>query len=279
LTDSRAPAREIWRTAIASADGDTINVRGFDLRDLMRDLDFVSAAFLVYQGRLPTPQQRDMLNAMLVSAIDHGISPSATVARFIAGAGSPIQASVAGALLTYGDIHAGAGEEMCQLLERGVAAMAPDEGPERVAEEIIAEYRTSKRPLPGYGHPQHPAGDPRVPVLIDKARQLSVDGPHLALALAMEDALARRVGRRIPMNIDGVLSGLQCDMGFGWRYSRPLAMMSRIVGLSAHAIEESVRERGWRQLAPEDIVYDGPALSRETLSGETLSGETLPGPA
>jgi citrate synthase len=258
VTDPDAPAREIWRTAIANADGDTINVRGFDLLDLMRDLDFVSTAFLVFQGRLPTPQQRDMLNAMLVSAVDHGISPSATVARFIAGSGSPIQASVAGALLTYGDIHAGAGEEMCRLLERGVAAMAPQEGPERVADEIIGEYRASKTPLPGYGHPQHPHGDPRVPVLIEKARQLGVDGPHLALALAMEDSLARRLGRRIAMNIDGVLSGVQCDMGFSWRYARPLAMMSRIVGLSAHAIEESVRERGWRQLAPEDIVYDGP---------------------
>jgi len=250
--------RETWRTSIASAEGDSICVRGYDLLDLMSNVDFVSAAYLVFQGNLPSEAHRKMFNAMLISAVDHGISPSATVARFIAGAGSPIQASVAGALLTYGDIHAGAGEEMCRLLEDAVGAIELGADARSQARELVARARATKTPLPGFGHPQHPDGDPRVPVLIGIARDLDLVGPHLEFALLLEDALEAELGRRIAMNIDGILSGIQCDMGFTWRHSRPLAMMSRIVGLSAHAIEESLREKGWRQLAPEDIRYDGP---------------------
>jgi citrate synthase/citryl-CoA lyase len=91
------------------------------------------------------------------------------------------------------------------------------------------------------------------------ARRLGVAGEHVALALALEAAIEERSGRRIAMNIDGALGSIMLDIGLHWRHARVLCMISRTCGLSAHAVEEAVRERGWRGIPFDTVSYDGPA--------------------
>lgn len=246
----------LWTTGISVADSDDIHIRGYSLKQLLAGSDFVSGVFLLLLGELPSVGQRNVLDTMLLAAIDHGISPSATVTRFVAGAGSPIQASVASGLLTFGDIHAGAGEEFCRLLSQAVET--PEATTKQTAESFVEQIRSQGRRVPGYGHPQHPSGDPRTPILLRVADDAGVSGPHVAMAVAIEDAIEARSGRRIPMNIDGALGSLMLDLGFSWRHARPLAMISRIVGLSAHAVEEYERGQGWPSLPDELLAYDGP---------------------
>jgi citrate synthase len=248
-----------WHTAVADPHtGDDVVIRGYSLLGLIDHVDFVSGIYLVLAGELPSPAQRRMLDALLMAAIDHGISPSSAVTRMITASGVPIQASVAGGLLTLGDIHGGAGEEFAQFLTESVAA---DRGRDwsAVARDIVAAHRERKRRIPGYGHPQHPNGDPRAPRLVGIAQRLGVAGEHVALALALEAAIEERSGRRIAMNIDGALGSIMLDIGLHWRHARVLCMISRTCGLSAHAVEEAVRERGWRGIPFDTVSYDGPA--------------------
>ncbi len=256
---SRLPNdRPLWTTGISVADSEDVHIRGYSLRQLMADFDFdfVSGVFLIFLGELPSTSQRKVLDTMLLAAIDHGISPSATVTRFVAGAGSPIQASVASGLLTFGDIHAGAGEEFCRLLAQ---AVGNSEGSiQQTAEAFVQRMKSQGRRVPGYGHPQHPSGDPRTPILLNVAYDAGISDRHIEMAIAIEDAIEAQSGRRIPMNIDGALGSLMMDLGFSWRHARPLAMISRIVGLSAHAVEEYERGRGWPALPDELLAYDGP---------------------
>lgn len=249
--------RKLWTTAISHAEPDDVRIRGYSLRELMRATDFVSGIFLLLVGELPTKSQSTVLNAMLLSAIDHGISPSATVTRFVAGAGSPVQASVAAGLLTFGDIHAGAGEEFCRMLEEAVSNRSGTV--EDTATSLVQGLRSQRRRVPGYGHPQHPQGDPRSPILLELAQTEGISGEHVEMAVAIENAIEAGAGRRIPMNIDGALGSLMLDLGFSWRHARPLAMIARIVGLSAHAVEEYSRGRGWPALPDTLLGYDGPA--------------------
>ncbi|TAK54550.1 MAG: citryl-CoA lyase [Gammaproteobacteria bacterium] len=257
-----------WRTGIATYSDKQIVIRGYDLIDLIDHIDFAGAVYLVLNGILPTKRQSAMLNAILVSTVDHGIAPSEAVARYVAASGVPLQACVAAGLLTIGDTHGGAGEEFAHLLQDGVATQQERAlTASQMAAEIVARWRLEKRRLPGFGHPLHPSGDPRAPRLLAVAERLQISGAHVQLAQALGDALHEAIGTAVPINIDGATGAILSDLGFSWRVARPVLLISRAAGLSAHAIEEITREKGWRGVPGDRILYDGPELRQVAVEG------------
>jgi citrate synthase/citryl-CoA lyase len=127
------------------------------------------------------------------------------------------------------------------------------------ARDMVQKARAEKKRMDGFGHPMHPSGDPRAPKLFEMAKRYEVAGVHVELAEALEGALAESRGRRIPLNIDGASGSILSDLGLSWRFARPILLVSRIVGLASHAVEEINRERGWRSVDKDRIHYDGPA--------------------
>ena len=250
-----------WRTAISRFSAESVEIAGYKHEDLIRQLDFAGSLFVLYQQRLPKPAEAKLLNAMLISVIDHSIVASSAVTRIVAASGVPLQASVAAGILTIGDIHGGAGQELSRRLEDWVSEARRDQVPLREkATQVVQALRQAGERLEGYGHPLHPKGDARVDAVIDVARELELVGPHLQLALDISEAIQAASGKSLPLNIDGVVAALASDLGFNWRLGRAFIFIPRAAGLAAHAVEEATRERGWRKIAaPEDIDYDGPA--------------------
>ncbi|NPC56409.1 citryl-CoA lyase [Caenimonas soli] len=251
--------RDKWRTAISYGDKHSVVLRGYDLAELVGKVSFAEAFLLLATGELPPPGHAKLLDAMMVSVLDHGIVPSSIVTRYLASAGSPIQAAVAGGVMAFGDTYGGA----CEQLGEQLAAHVPEiragrETQEQAASAIVKHFFSQGRKVPGYGHALHPEGDPRVPRLYRIADANGVTGDYSRLALAMEDALLKVKGRKLPMNQDGALGALGLDMGFDWRLLRALAFMPRSAGLAVHALEEMTREAGWRHVPDEEITYDGP---------------------
>lgn len=258
-----------WRTAISTFDDEGVSIGGYRIQDLMRTLDFGASLFVLYQQRIPGEGEARLLNALLVSVLDHGIVAPSAVARIVAASGVPMQACAAAGILTIGDVHGGAGEEIGRKLAEWVAE-SKLEGidPDEKAREIVKAARAAKARLEGYGHPLHPTRDDRVDCLLEIAAETGCVGPHLTLARAIERAIAEATGRRIPLNIDGASAAILCDLGFDWRLARVFVFVPRAAGISAHAIEEVRRERGWRKIAsPEEIDYDGPPV-REVRSSD-----------
>jgi citrate synthase len=55
---------------------DKITVRGFDLaNDLLGKVDLGGMAWLEITGRLPTPQEAEVFNALLITLVEHGMTP------------------------------------------------------------------------------------------------------------------------------------------------------------------------------------------------------------
>jgi citrate synthase len=252
--------RNQWRTGIAYGDRHAVVLRGYDLQELVGQISFAEAFLLLATGELPPPGHARLLDAMMVSVLDHGIVPSSIVTRYLASAGTPLQTAVAGGVMAFGDTYGGACEQLGEQLARHVPAVRDGrETIEEAAQAIVAHFRADGRKVPGYGHALHPEGDPRVPRLYSIADLNGVRGEHSALALVVEAELARSKGKRLPMNQDGALAALGLDMGFEWRLLRALAFMPRSAGLAVHAVEEMTREAGWRHVPDEEITYDGPA--------------------
>jgi len=105
-----------WATGIASAQDDDVVIRGYRLSELVGSITLTGGIFLVWQGRLPSQKELEVLDALFVAVLEHGISPSATISRTLASAGVPVQAAIAGGILSIGDVHGGAGEQLAHAL-------------------------------------------------------------------------------------------------------------------------------------------------------------------
>ncbi len=245
-----------WTTAIAQVSADDVVVRGHRLSDLVGSTTYAEMAFLLLRGSLPTPSEREMLDAVLVSLADHGISPTTIVARTLASCGTPIQASIAGGVLTIADWHGGSGEEVGRLL---VDIVAGDDA-EQACRTLVAARLAARIQIPGFGHPQHTDGDPRARQLLGLAARLGVAGRHIAALDLLGQALADATGRQ-PLriaNVTGALAGILLDLGFPWASIRGVVIAARALGLTAHVVEELEQGNRWRHVAGEDVHYTGP---------------------
>ena len=250
-----------WATGIASAQDDDVVIRGYRLSELVGSITLTGGIFLVWQGRLPSQKELEVLDALFVAVLEHGISPSATISRTLASAGVPVQAAIAGGILSIGDVHGGAGEQLAHALS--TVAADPAVPTEAAATAVIDRFANAGERVPGYGHPQHPDGDPRALALVRYARQRSVAGRYTDVAVAVEDQLSRRRGRPLPMNVDGATAAILLDLGFSWRMARPLIITARSAGLAAHVAEEGEQGGRWRHIPRSQVTYTGPAPASE----------------
>lgn len=242
------------KTAISRIAPGEIRVRGYDIVELMGRKSFAEVAYLVLKGKMPTEAEGRMMDAILASSVDHGVTPpSILAARTVMSGGNPLNAAVAGGILAIGDVHGGAIEQCARLLQEWGAK---DGDPSTIAGELLADLKSRNRRMPGFGHRLHKT-DPRTVRLFDLAAELDFTGRHQTLARAIE-GLFRDQGKSLPINVDGAIAAVISDMGFDWRLGKGFFIISRTVGLIAHANEELTREKPMRNLGISDYIYDGP---------------------
>ena len=112
------------RTAISKVEPNKIVTRGYNQRDLIEKIRYSDMVFLLLKGRLPSIKEGKLFNHVLVSFCDHGATPPSTqTARLVASSGSPLNAAVAGALLSFGHKHAGAIEKTMELYQSKIDSL------------------------------------------------------------------------------------------------------------------------------------------------------------
>ena len=249
---------EPWRTAIATSDATNIWIRGHAVTALMQKATFTDVIVLLHLGRLPSPGERRLLDALLIGVADHGAgAPSCAAARLAAsGNRASISSAVAAGVLAIGDDHGGAGSNCMELIARSLAAAKADGlAPADAARRAVDDAIRGKTRLPGLGHRVHTT-DPRVKTLFDMARAEGIAGDGIAFMEALETNAGARI-KPLPMNIDGALGAILHDMGFTPPAGRFLFIVGRVAGLTAEVAEEYAREKPMRIKV--QVNYDGPA--------------------
>lgn len=250
---------EKWKTAITKIQPNEIAMRGYRVEELMGQVPFAHVVFLLLKGDLPSREQGILMDAMLVSSIDHGATPpSALAARTVASGGASLTAAVAAGITAINRYHGGAIEGcMRVLLEAVERKRASGNDTTGAASEIVDEYRAAKRRIPGYGHRVH-TEDPRSVRLFALADDLGVAGEYVEMAHAIRGAMKDSMGRDLPMNVDGAIATMLCEMDFPPEMSNGIFAISRSGGLVAHVYEEQTRMRPMRRIDPVAHEYDGP---------------------
>ncbi len=243
------------KTAITKIEPGSIRVKGYNIVDLMEKKSFAEVVFLLLKGELPSSAEAKIMEAILVSSVDHGVTPPSSLAtRVVASGGNPLNAAIAGGILTIGDSHGGAMEKCAKILQEWAAK---GDNIEEIADELLDHIKSTKLRMPGFGHRLHKT-DPRTVKLFEIADKNNFTGKHIQLAKALENRLVTSSGKKLPINVDGAIGAVMSDMGFDYRIGKGFFIISRCAGLIAHAYEELTRYKPMRKLGLTNYEYDGP---------------------
>jgi len=259
MTD--AERRAVWTTAVTQIEPNRVAVRGRDIASLMGSASFGASVYLILTGRLPDEKVGRLMDAILVSSIDHGATPpSALAARTVASTGASLSSAVAAGIMSINRHHGGAIEDGARYLA-GLLRAARESGRpiDEIAAEDVARLKGSGDRISGFGHRIH-TKDPRTRRLFELAQEAGLKGgpeTHIGAARAVERAFAA-IGKPLPINVDGAIGAILADLGLDPKVYNGIFMIARTPGLVAHVVEEQSRERPMRRIDPVLHAYDGP---------------------
>jgi citryl-CoA lyase len=250
---------DTWKTAITDTSEGKLIIRGMEITEAMEGLTFGGMVYLLWKGKPAKPGEARLMDAILVSSVDHGVTPPSSLAtRVVMSGGNPLNAAVAAGVLAIGDSHGGAIEACARLFQEWLATRDEIPDVKGLAVMAVEDFAEKQKRIPGYGHRVYKR-DPRTLKLVEIAEREKLRGRAVDFALAIQDELELRSGGKpLPLNVDGIIAALMTDMGFHWGLGKGFFILSRTAGLIAHAHEERTREkpmRGFGQTKPE---YDGP---------------------
>lgn len=248
-----------WKTSITKIEPNKVSIRGYPIDKLMGNISFAQAIFLVLTGEIPSPEVGKLVDAIFVSSVDHGASPPSILsARTVASTGSELNAAIASGVLAISRYHGGAIEEGMKLFRAIAARMEKEQKSEQeTARIVLTEMREKGKRASGFGHRIH-SQDPRTQKLFALAEELKIAGKHVRIARAVEKELENVLGKSLPINVDGAIAAVLCELGISHEIGNAFFIIARVPGLVSHIHEEWTRMRPMRKIHPQDIAYDGP---------------------
>jgi citrate synthase len=248
-----------WKTSITKIQPNKVSIRGYPVDKLMGQISFAQVIFLVLTGEMPSKEVGKLVDAIFVSSVDHGASPpSVLAARTVASTGAELNAAIASGVLAISRYHGGAIEEGMRLFCEIANKVEKEEiSVQEAARNVLIEMREKGKRASGFGHRIH-SQDPRTQKLFDLAEELKIAGKHIQIARAVEKELENKLGKSLPINVDGAIAAVLCELGMAPEIGNAFFIIARVPGLVAHIHEEWTRMRPMRKIHPQDFAYDGP---------------------
>ncbi|MBI1312402.1 hypothetical protein GC176_14015 [bacterium] len=223
-----------------------LNVRSRDLNELIGTVTYTEALFHVLLGRIPTEQERKLLDLVLVAFhAGFGILPPTTlVPRLVAGTGVGTAQAMAAGFLASGPYHVGAAELAMkmygEIADEFFASRQSDTPPtagelEQFAYEAAKVRLQRGETLGGFGHPLL-RKDPRPIHTRRIIAELGASGPYFDVY----DGVARLLqeSKGIPPNVDGITGAIMLHLGFQPQHGTGLFLLARSSAMLAHIVEE-----------------------------------------
>lgn len=232
MTD--APYTEI---GTPTSDTGRFRMRGKDvLEEILGKKSFSETFYFIVTGRELPPERLRAFDACMVVLMDHGLTPTALVARLVHDSlPDDIQLPMAAGAMMVGGKFAGTMAGAGALYREGAAAGG--DGMEW-ARGVVRRFRERKEFIPGYGHPYYFPTDPRAERIFGIAAECGLEGRHVALAKALGRAIEEARGRPLTLNVTGGLGAVLCELEFPVEAMRSVAAVGRAAGLVGHVCEE-----------------------------------------
>ena len=237
-----------FKTRISKIENNDVTIRGKKLSDLIKGNKFTDVIFLQISGREPDNKESVIFEKILISIIDHGVgTTSSLTSRFTASGGNSINVAVGAGVLSIGDYHGGA-------IEKAMQQFNGWRGNEN-ASQLIKSKVENKEVIYGFGHRIYKKGDPRVKVILEEIERIGYQSNYLKFKSMVEESFEDVKGKKIHINIDGLIAILLCDFGFDPLLGKGIFVIGRISGLVSQSYEELKFEKPVRRLSEDKITY------------------------
>jgi citrate synthase len=245
-----------WKTGISHVEPNKILIRGYDMHEIMGRLSFGEAVYLLWVGEIPAPPIGRLINAILISSMDHGATPpSVLAARTVASCGAPLGSAIAAGVLALSKYHGAAIEDCRSMIDRVLARMGQGQPLEGACDTELDALAGRGERASGLGHRLH-TQDPRVEYLFELCAACGTSGQQISALRGVAAALGRR-GKMLPINVDGAIAACLGEIDFPLTLSNALFILARSAGIAVQAHEEQARERPMRPIDPGAYEYDG----------------------
>ena len=228
-------------TPISGYDASSITIREHDLADdIMGELDFGAAAYLIATGRVPDRGEAELVNTMLTSLLAHGMTSHAVVTRLTYGAApESVEGAVAAGVLGIGSRSAGAVKPCAETLQELVGAEDTDAAVDALVDDAALTEPFGVSGFPGVGHGYFDESDPRADVILETADRVGVAGEHVAQLRRLRSAFEAKTGEHLPVNVVGAIAAAGSDLGCSPVVVQGIAILSRTAGLVAEVEAEA----------------------------------------
>ena len=209
-------------------------------KDLVADLigkrRFTDVMMSQITGREFSEAQLSLIDAILVTLMEHGLTPSAITTRLtIMSAPEAIQGAIAAGLLNAGGQFLGSMQDCAELLSEIV------KNGNGAAETIVKDHRKRRRHVPGFGHNLHRPDDPRAIALLELAAKNGIAGRNMAALHELAAEVRKAATKHVTINATGAIAAILADLDVPILAMRGMAVVARAAGLVAHIVEEAQR--------------------------------------
>lgn len=197
-----------------------------------KDLSHAANFMYMLNGKSPSKDAEKAMDLILILHAEHGLNASTFAARVIAATLSDLHSAITGAIgALKGPLHGGANTEVLNtLMEIGrVDNVKP----------WVEATRAKKGKFMGFGHAVYKVEDPRARHLKELSRRLSLetgDPKWYEMSVEMERLIIEAIHKNC--NVDFYSASLQHYMGIPGELFTCVFAASRIVGWSAHVLEQ-----------------------------------------
>ncbi|MDP3989970.1 MAG: citryl-CoA lyase [archaeon] len=241
-----------WKTSISKIGSKDVIIRNKNLSEMIQRGSFTDSIFFLLKGKEPNNEESILFEKILISIIDHGMgTTSSLTSRCVISGGNALNVGVAGGILSMGDYHGGAIENSMKQLAEWKSMNSED------AIKNITEAVSNKKTIFGFGHKHYKEGDPRVIIIQKEIELLGYESKHLAITDLIENLFEKIKGKKLFLNIDGLMAALLLDFGFDPEMGKGLFIIGRTPGLVAQCYEEKTSEKPVRRIPEESIKYLG----------------------
>ena len=220
-----------------TSDTDQFRMRGRDvLGEILGEKSFSETFYLLVTGRELPQNYTRTFDACMVILMDHGITPTALVARMVHDSlPEDVQLPMIAGSMMVGNKFAGTMAGAGAIFREGVDAGGD---PREFAVSVIKRHKEEKKFIPGYGHPYYFPTDPRTEKMFRIALEAGVSGQYIAFAKVLAEEIEQSRGKPLTLNVTGALGAVLNEVSFPVEVMRGVAAVSRAAGLIGHVYEE-----------------------------------------
>lgn len=253
----RAPFQ--WVSEVAYKNVHRIVSRGYDTTELMEEgYGLVDVLFVDYQSRIPLIEEEQMLNYVMILALEDGLSPPAAMSRIVARTKTFLTQAAAASILAFGHAY-GAYSAFGNRLERYLKKADAQKLSLAAAAELLVKESAGEYESLGVSNLM--LKDPAAKRMIARAEKLGVAGRYIAFMNEIVRAAQKQSPEEVDIDMLGATGATMMDLGFSAEATWAILAVTRALATGAHYIEEIERHPYMRMgetLTPEED-YDGPA--------------------